>query len=645
MTTTTSPIQNEGLDVTAEGLELPVARRRSGRLRFVFAFVIGLFAAMALGVGALYAYDQQHIGKVLPGVRMAGLDLGGMTPEAASAALEQQYAYLGEGTVVVHGPDGDIEIPYAEAGRRADVAAMVGEALAIGRSGNALERMVADARTAVRGVTLSPRVTFDPEAVSDRLSMLATSLRRVPAEASVTVDKDAKFVITPGAIGREADASGATAAILTALGDLNAPSTIKVDLAVSDVAPAVTTEEAESASAQAERLAGRLSLQVGEEQHKIDWWTLHRMTSFRATADGGYEPVVDTTGLPDILKGMAKKIDQPAINASFKTSGGRITGVTKSQDGYKMDAAATATLIQQAIEDRREGANIAAIEPALKVTEPVLTTAEAKAAAPKMRKISSWTTYFPISEKNGFGNNIWIPALDIDGYVVAPRATFDFWNAVGPISRARGYRDGGAIINGRTEPQGALAGGICSCSTTLFNAALRAGFEMGARRNHYYYIDRYPLGLDATVFKSGSGSVQTMSWTNDTDYPVLIRGYRIRDGSAGYVKFELYSVPNGRRVSFSRPIVRDVRPASDTVQMTSSLPPGARKRIEYPVAGKKVWVTRTVRDRDGNVIHRETYYSNYARITGIVLVGRGNPKPAAPKPDPSSAPPPASPAP
>ena len=54
---------------------------------------------------------------------------------------------------------------------------------------------------------------------------------------------------------------------------------------------------------------------------------------------------------------------------------------------------------------------------------------------------------------------------------------------------------------------------------------------MGARRNHYYYIDRYPLGLDATVFISDSGSTQTMSWTNDTDYPVLIRGYKIRDGS------------------------------------------------------------------------------------------------------------------
>ncbi len=35
-----------------------------------------------------------------------------------------------------------------------------------------------------------------------------------------------------------------------------------------------------------------------------------------------------------------------------------------------------------------------------------------------MKKVSEWTTYFPITIKNGFGANIWIPALTIDGYVV-----------------------------------------------------------------------------------------------------------------------------------------------------------------------------------------------------------------------------------
>jgi vancomycin resistance protein YoaR len=189
------------------------------------------------------------------------------------------------------------------------------------------------------------------------------------------------------------------------------------------------------------------------------------------------------------------------------------------------------------------------------------------------------------------------------------------------VTREKGYVDGGAIINGKTEPQGALAGGICSCSTTLFNAVLRGGFQMGARRNHFYYIDRYPLGLDATVFISASGATQTMSWTNDTDYPVLIRGYKIRDGSRGYVKFELYSVPNGRTVVISDPIVKNVKPATDTTQLTTTLPTGVRQRVEFPVDGKQVWRTVTVYDATGAILHQTTYYSNYSRITGLTLIG------------------------
>ena len=147
---------------------------------------------------------------------------------------------------------------------------------------------------------------------------------------------------------------------------------------------------------------------------------------------------------------------------------------------------------------------------------------------------------------------------------------------------------------------------------------------MGDRLNHYYYIDRYPLGLDATVFISGSGSRQTMSFTNHTDYPILIRGRGWREGGAGYVRFELYSVPNGRKVSFSKPKVWDQTNARDSVQYTSALPPGVSKRVEYPVDGKKVSVTRTVRDRNGNVIHQDTYYSHYKTVTGILQIGRGS---------------------
>ncbi len=429
--------------------------------------------------------------------------------------------------------------------------------------------------------------------------------------------------MVPGVVGRSADATAPTEQIVTALTPLDAPATMTVDMPMTPVTPDVTTEEATSAKLAADRIVGRIDLTVGEETFPINTSKLRPLVTFGATADGGYGPIVDTAPLTKLLEGMRRKIDKPAVNATFTTSGSRITGVKSSARGRTLDVPKTAARIETLLATRSAGPTGPTLAPALTAVQPALTTAEAKAARPKMRAISQWKTYFPLTIKNGFGANIWIPALTIDGYVVGPREEFSFWKAVGTVSREKGYKQGGAIINGRTEPQGALAGGICSCSTTLFNAALRGGFEMGARRNHYYYIDRYPLGLDATVFISGSGSVQDMTWTNDTDYPVLIRGFKIRSGGQGWVKFVLYSVPTGRRVVIGKATVKNVRPASDSVQYTSTLAPGTSERIEYPVDGKQVWRTVSVYARNGDRIRSKTYYSNYSRVTGIVLVGRG----------------------
>jgi vancomycin resistance protein YoaR len=626
------------MTATTEALEQTTEPGRpSPWLRFGLSFAVGLAAVLLVGAGALYAYDQQYAGRVIPGVRVGSVDLSGLGPDAARSELLRAYGSLSEGQIVLSGIEDKQVITYAEIGRGPDVESLLDSALAVGRRGSPIDRAVADARTALRGIALDPQVTFDGERLTARVTSIADTLR-IDAQDSTIVITDGEFDVEPGHVGRVADPTPVILTLNGALAQLDAPSRINLDLGVSVLEPDVTAAEAYEAKRTAERVTEPIQLVVGEEKLTIEGTDLRSWVSFRKTDAGGYEPVLDTAPLSGIVETMAKKVDREPVNAEFVTTSGLVTDIVPSKDGYKLDVAATVTQIGQLLAARTGGAETAEIVPALAVTPPALTTEQARAAAPLMTKISEWKTYFPIGEKNGFGANIWIPALEIDGYVVGPHETFDFWKAIGPVTRERGYRDGGAIINGRTEPQGALAGGICSCSTTLFNAALRAGFEMNARRNHYYYIDRYPLGLDATVFISASGSVQTMSWTNDTDYPVLIRGYKIKQGTRGYVKFELYSVPNGRRVVISNPIVKNIKPATDTTQLTNTLNAGVRKRIEYPVNGKQVWRTVTVYNADGTILRQKTYYSNYSRVTGIVLIGQG-PKPKAdPTPDPTPEP-------
>jgi vancomycin resistance protein YoaR len=270
---------------------------------------------------------------------------------------------------------------------------------------------------------------------------------------------------------------------------------------------------------------------------------------------------------------------------------------------------------------------MASLQLPVTLADPALTTDTALAALPQMRLVSSWTTNYVPNDGNGFGNNISIGAWDLDGYTIAPGDWFSFWGGIGPVTLERGYRYGGAIINGRSVPNGALAGGICSTSTTLFNAAMRFGLEIGERENHFYYIDRYPTGLDATVAIVDS-DVTDMTFRNDTDSPIVIRGF----GTPGQVTFQLWSVPNGRTVVLGQPTISNARTATDTTQLVPSMAPGSARRVEFPHNGFDASVSRWVYASDGSLIHQNTWFSDYRAVNGITLVGP--PAPAPPDDEP-----------
>ena len=470
------------------------------------------------------------------------------------------------------------------------------------------------------GQQVSLRATLDETKLRSAIERVAAGLALQPMDASVRTS-DAAFIITGAKDGRTADVDAALGEALLTLRQPDAPSRVEVALTVRTVEPRLTTDEARAAVAEANRLATDITLTAGTVASTIPAATVRRWLSFTTTADGTLRPFVDRSGPEAALAALAPKVAKTPTEPQFIVKNQHIVGVIPGVDGASLDTSESTRRIFELLAARSSGNPLTMSIVAITDVKPKLSDAEAASTAPRMQLISTWTTFFPWGIGNNYGANIWIPAHDIDGTVLAPGETFDFWKRIGPISFERGFGLGGAIINGRSEPQGAMAGGICSNSTTLFNTAVRAGLKMGARKNHYYYINRYPLGLDATVYVSASGSRQTMSFTNDTKNPILIRGYGWRVGTKGYVKYEMYSVPTGRTVTFTKPIVKNVLKAADTIEHTTSLRPGERHRLEFPHDGQDVWVTRIVRDANGVVIHTETFYSHYKRITGILQIG------------------------
>jgi vancomycin resistance protein YoaR len=269
------------------------------------------------------------------------------------------------------------------------------------------------------------------------------------------------------------------------------------------------------------------------------------------------------------------------------------------------------------LEARAGGATPATVNLAVSPVAPDFTTSEAEAIKSKIRRLGSWTTHFTVSAFNGGGQNIARPARLINGTVVEPGEQFDFIDATGPYTKRNGYSDGAAIVHGAIKEDGVLGGGLCSASTTLFNAVARAGFQIDERHNHAFYIPRYPVGLDATIWENGR-TRKSMQFTNDFEYPILIRG----SYSRGQVTFQVYGVPDGRKAKFAKPDVTKVKEAGNFVVYTNDLEPGQVHHAEYQSDGFDSAVTRTVRDANGNIIHQETYNSDYIKVDGIYEIGR-----------------------
>ncbi len=385
------------------------------------------------------------------------------------------------------------------------------------------------------------------------------------------------------------------------------------------LAPAVATASAEAAKAAADRMAADVVVTRGKDTWTIAGTSLAPLISFSTAADGSVTPVIDESGLDPLLTTLAKDVNQTAKDAGLKLVGGHILATGASREGRTLIADGMKAALVNEIHARQAGAAASPVAAVVKAVDPKLTTEDAKAFAPKMKAISSYSVYYFVIVNNHFGGNIEAPATKINGTVVPAGTKFDFWKVVGDLHKLPGEGPGNAIEGGKITVTGAFGGGICTTSTTLFNAAFRAGMVPLARQNHNEFINRYPPGLDATVWIVGN-TKQTMSFKNDTKYPILI-SRTIRDaGSRRWITFKIWSVPNGRKATVTNTVIQPGERAVNKTVKDPTKPVGYRFFNNAAVNGAKVWTTVTIYDH-GKVHWSKRYFSNYPAVDGVTVVG------------------------
>jgi|GEM_PF-258618 len=190
-------------------------------------------------------------------------------------------------------------------------------------------------------------------------------------------------------------------------------------------------------------------------------------------------------------------------NASVDRASGEII---PEQDGLRVDVALTVELVMAA--PKGEAVDFA--------THVVKAEYDRTVIAAITEKIGSFLTYIPGSEARA--HNIRLAAAAINNTLVYPGQIFSFNKTVGPRTPERGYKPAPVIVGGGMSLD--AGGGICQVSSTLYNAALRAGMEIIERHPHSIRIHYVPVGKDAAV----AYNYLDLQFRNNGPTPVLIKG-------------------------------------------------------------------------------------------------------------------------
>jgi vancomycin resistance protein YoaR len=581
------------------------ARGFPWKYAFVPLFAVATLCGLGLGVNAGFA------DRALPRVTVAGVEVGTLpAAELRDRIVLEAARPWAAAAVAVRGPDG---LTWATTnGKLAiepDVDRAVADALAYGHTGSLPQRLVAWAN-ALRGhATLPYAMRGDSAALDDWMRGIATAVDR-PAIDGAMIATYRGVDVTPAVIGRETDRAALRRALRASdtLGDR------AITLPVRETYPAVDPSGIRDAAAKAMAATTALRITAGDRSASEDAAGLVTLLAIDKTVaaqgevdaipSGASEPAtryayrvrLDEPRVALWVSRLAALLDHPAKNASYAVQPDGSLVVVPAVHGVKIDQPRLVSDVMarlfSAIEAPRE------ISASFIADTPTFTTEQAREFAPRMTQVATFTTTYPANAARHA--NITTGAMQFNDLVLAPGESFSFWGLLGPVTVERGYAFAGAIINNRSD-ENVIGGGLCQVSTTLFNAVARAGYEIVERHAHGYYIDRYPLGFDAAVFEPGVD----FRWKNDTIYPVLIKAYPY----AAALRFDLISVPNGRRVVIGEPYQWNLRsPAADQPADPAYLPGAV-------VQGRDVVRSRTVWEGD-TVVHQETLASHYVPVWG-----------------------------
>jgi len=202
----------------------------------IAAVLVGLLAA----AGAVYAYDARRSDVIAKGVRIGGVDVGGLHAPAAREKVATLLVEPLKAPLVVSAAGKTYPLSAREAHLSADIGQMVDTALRRSRAGGILARTWRGLSGAQVHANVAPDIAYSRRAVQRIVDRVRVAVQRDPVNAKVSFAPDS-VAIEQARSGRAIDASKLRSDMERAL--VSATHDRELSVAVRTIPPRITGEK------------------------------------------------------------------------------------------------------------------------------------------------------------------------------------------------------------------------------------------------------------------------------------------------------------------------------------------------------------------------------------------------------------------
>jgi vancomycin resistance protein YoaR len=603
---------------------LPVRENLLRRLPLGNPLVLGAGlggAALLLMLGFVVIYQIAYAGRIYPGVRAYGYDLGGYSRQDAGALLQRALDNMAARPVTARYAEFSFTLSAQDLGLRTDLEPVLDAVYGIGRDGNPFQRFSTQFGLLRQGRSYEQAsAAFDSVATTVALEGIARQVDRSVQDARLTVRGDFTVDLQPALSGRKLDLEGSRRRLEDVLGAGGS----QFDLVVTETAPQNVQNNFDLARRQADQiLSGPVVLNHDGKTWQLDRAQLASILRFNADLSATDAAYLDRAALEGWAKSLADAVAQTPQDARLSWNGGKLDVLRPSRNGVELDVKATVeAIVAQATGEHR------AIPLPVNVTKPAVPMEDRDQLGIKELIKSSRTPFAgSVPAKQA---NITLAAKRLNGVVVPPGKTFSFNKELGPTTIDSGFQVGwGIAANGtnvKTVPS--VAGGICQVATTLFHSVFWSGYQIEERNWHLYWISSYTsngvIGLDATVDEDAN---LDFKFTNTTPTHLLLQSW-IDDGLN--INFALYGTKPAWTVKVDTSEKTDIEKAdfnSVVYDEEQTMPEGAKLQVERAVDGFTITNTRHV-SQPGQDERTLRLVSRYRPARNVILVGTGGKPPS-----------------